>query len=300
MNRSKSAAILVALVATQLGAQAAPPGTDIYLAPLTVQGDRIAIGTPVNVTKRPGYDNQPWFMSDGRAILFTSIREDRQADIYRYDLASKTTTRVTSTPESEYSATIMPGGNRFSVIRVEKDSAQRLWSFALDGSDPRVVFERVKPVGYHVWVSPDAAVLFVLGAGRDANALVWADRSGRADTLARDIGRSLVSASGSEFSFVQRLPDSTWHLRVGGSKRPIRSADFTDVTTMPPGADFVFWLDANRILSASGSKLLLWERAKKSWTTVADLGSNGISGLSRLAVSPDRKWLAFVANEPRP
>jgi hypothetical protein len=300
MNRSKSAAILVVLAAAHLGAQAAPPGTDIYLAPLRVQGDRIAIGTPVNITKRPGYDNQPWFTSDGRAILFTSIREDRQADIYRYDLASKNTTQVTSTPESEYSATIMPGGNRFSVIRVEKDSAQRLWSFALDGSDPRVEFERVRPVGYHVWVSPDAAVLFVLGAGRDASALVWADRSGRADTLARDIGRSLVSAGGSGFSFVQRMPDSTWHLRVGGSKRPTSAAEFIDVTAMPSGADFVFWLDANRILSAAGSRLLLWERAKKSWTTVADLGSNGISGLSRLAVSPDQKWVAFVANEPRP
>ena len=300
MNRSKSAALLVAFGITQLGAQAAPPGTDIYLAPLTVQGDRISVGTPVNITKRPGYDNQPWFTSDGRAILFTSIREDRQADIYRYDLASKSTTRVTSTPESEYSATIMPGGSRFSVIRVEKDSSQRLWSFALDGSDPRVLFERVKPVGYHVWVSPDAAVLFVLGAGRDANALVWADKSGRADTLVRDIGRSLVSAGGSGFSFIQRMTDSTWHLRVGGSKRPTSSADFSDVTAMPPGADFVFWLDANRIVSAAGSKLLLWERAKRSWTPIADLGSAGVSGLSRLAVSPDRKWLAFVANEPRP
>jgi hypothetical protein len=300
MNRSTSAAILVVLAATQLGGQAAPPASDIYLAPLTVQGDRIVVGAPVNITKRPGYDNQPWFTSDGKSILFTSIREDRQADIYRYDVASKATTRVTSTPESEYSANIMPGGKRFSVIRVEKDSAQRLWSFALDGSDPRVVFERVKPVGYHVWVSPDAAVVFVLGAGRDANALVWADRSGRADTLARDIGRSLVSAGGSGFSFVQRMPDSTWHLRVGGSKRPASAADFTDVTALPPGADFVFWLDANRIVSAAGSKILLWERSKKSWTTIGDLGSAGISGLSRLAVSPDRKWLAFVANEPRP
>jgi hypothetical protein len=300
MNRSIIAALVPLFAAANLSAQAAPPGTDIYLAPLTIDGERITVGTPVNITKRPGYDNQPWFTSDSRGFLFTSIREDRPANIYRYDLASKTTTRVTSTPESEYSAAIMPGGNRFSVVRVENDSTQRLWSFALDGSDPRVLFERVKPVGYHVWLSADDAVLFVLGAGRDANALVWVDRTGRADTLARDIGRSLVSAGGSGFSFMQRMPDSTWQLRVGGTKRPTGSADFTDVTVMPQGADFVFWLDANRILSASGSKLLLWERAKKSWTTVADLGSSGIMGLSRLAVSPDRKWLAFVANETPP
>ena len=31
------------------------------------------------------------------------------------------------------------GGTRFSVIRVERDSTQRLWSFALDGSDPQLM-----------------------------------------------------------------------------------------------------------------------------------------------------------------
>lgn len=299
MHWSKSAAIFLVFAAAHLSAQAAPPATDLFLAPLSVQGGRIAVGTPVNITNRPGYDNQPWFTSDGRAILFTSIREDRQADIYRYDLASKTTSRVTSTPESEYSATIMPGGKRFSVIRVEKDSTQRLWSFALDGSNPSVLFERVKPVGYHVWVTPDVAVLFVLGTGRDANALVWADGAGRADTLARDIGRSLVSAGGTGFSFVQHMPDSTWHLRVGGTKRPTSSADFTDVAAMPRGADFVVWLDADRILSAAGSKLLIWERRTKSWSEAADLGPSGLTQLSRLAVSPDGRWLAIVA-EPRP
>src|SRR5262249_33319458 len=107
--------------------------TDIYLAPLSIQNGRPVIGAPVNLTNRPGYDNQPSFKPDSRSILYTSTREDGPSDIYRVDIASKAITRVTATPESEYSATVMPGGKRFSVIRVEHDSTQRLWSFALDG-----------------------------------------------------------------------------------------------------------------------------------------------------------------------
>src|SRR5690349_23137595 len=106
-------------------AQASPPSTDIYLLPLQVTGMGIHVGTPVNITNRPGYDNQPSFTPDSRAILFTSVRADAQSDIYRYDMAMKATTRVTSTPESEYSATVYGDGTRFSVIRVERDSTQR-------------------------------------------------------------------------------------------------------------------------------------------------------------------------------
>lgn len=64
-----------------------PPATDIYLADLRVARGRVTVDAPVNVTARPGYDNQPFFLPDGRAFLYTSVREDSQADIYRYDIA---------------------------------------------------------------------------------------------------------------------------------------------------------------------------------------------------------------------
>ncbi|HKW46060.1 MAG TPA: hypothetical protein VJN70_01390, partial [Gemmatimonadaceae bacterium] len=163
--------VLAAAVAISVHAQAGPPSTDIYLAPIKMAGGKITVGTPLNVTNRPGYDNQPSFTPDSRAILFTSVRGDAQADIYRYELRTKATSRVTTTPESEYSATVFGDGSRFSAIRVEADSTQRLWSFRLDGSDPRVVFESIKPVGYHAWVDSTTVAMFTLGR---PNALVLA------------------------------------------------------------------------------------------------------------------------------
>ena len=43
----------------------AQAGTDIYLVDLT-RDDNVRFGTPVNVTNRAGYDNQPSFTPDGQ------------------------------------------------------------------------------------------------------------------------------------------------------------------------------------------------------------------------------------------
>jgi dipeptidyl aminopeptidase/acylaminoacyl peptidase len=281
---------LVSLVAiARPGAQAAPPATDIYLAPLSMVRDRPVVGTPVNITHRPGYDNQPSFTPDGRAILFTSVRDDGQSDIYRYDVAAGTTTRVTSTPESEYSATVIPGGARFSVIRVERDSAQRLWSLAMDGSDPRLVLTALRPVGYHAWIDANNLALFVLGR---PNALVHADaRTGAADTLARNIGRSLLPLpDGRGFSYV-RTVDSTSVLST--MRWPAKRS--TDLIALPRGAQDVAWASSDVVLTTSGSTLLFWRVKAPVWKDASDFAAAGLTNLSRLAVSPDGKWLAIVA-----
>lgn len=283
--------------------QATPPSTDIYLVPLRAVNGAPILGAPFNITNRPGYDNQPSFTPDSKAILFTSVRADAQADIYRYDLASKTTTRITSTPESEYSATVFGDGTRFSAIRVEADSTQRLWTFRLDGSDPRVLFPAIKPVGYHAWVDSTTVAMFLLGR---PNALVLADtRAGAADTVARDVGRSLQPlANWGGFSYVQRMIDSSWTLMavdVRGSGHDRRTVAMP-LVRMPPESDYVVWLETAVAITAAGSKLLLWRASDPSgkWQPIAELSEFGLHHVSRLALSPDHRWLAIVAEPAAP
>jgi dipeptidyl aminopeptidase/acylaminoacyl peptidase len=277
---------LLVLTST-LGAQAP---TDIFLAPLSMQGGRPVVGPAVNITNVPGYDNQPSFTPDSRAILFTSNRQGGQTDIYRYDVATKTTSRITSTPESEYSPTVMPGGNRFSVIRVEKDSTQRLWSFALNGTDPQVILPALKPVGYHAWLDADHLALFVLGS---PNALVYGNvKSGKCDTLVRAIGRSLSRLPTSPgFSFTQ-LVDSAARVRTlsapGGTPR--------DVVSLPKGSQDLAWMTDGTLLTGSGTKVLSWQSGAIAWATAGEL--TGLRDITRLAMSPDGKWLAIVAMTP--
>lgn len=272
---------------------AGPPATDIYLADLRVAQGRVSLGVPVNVTARPGYDNQPFFLPDGRAFLYTSIREDSQADIYRYDIDQKASVRLTATRESEYSPTPLPDGSGFSVVRVEADSTQRLWAFDLAGSRPRVVLDSIKPVGYHAWGDAHTLVLFVLGSPPTLQIADAGFPTARGEVFAKDIGRSLQRIPGRlSVSFVQR--DSV----VGPwlEALDVRTRRVTKLVQPPQGADFFAWTPGGIVLAASGTKLYQWDpRRGEAWEEVADLAGAGLTNVTRLAVSPKGDRLAMVA-----
>ena len=284
-------AAILTLAASIAGAQGAS-NPEIFLMPLSVRGNVVTVGTAVNITNRPGYDNQPSFTHDGLQLYFTSTRADSQADIYRYDIISRATERLTKTaPESEYSATQLPYPKSFSVIRVEKDSTQRLWMITPDGNDGRVIFKDIKPVGYHTWLDNDHAALFVLGS---PNALVLADtRTGKGDTLARDIGRSLVTLpSGGGFSFLSHRGQD-WMLTEVRTTRSGKVAYIKPLVLVPRGMDYIAWIGGSAI-GGTGSKLLVWTPGTTGWREVADLSTQGITRISRIAVSRDLKRLAIV------
>jgi dipeptidyl aminopeptidase/acylaminoacyl peptidase len=270
-----------------------PPATDIYLADLRVAQGRVTVGPPVNVTMRPGYDNQPFFLPDGRAFLYTSIREDSQADIYRYDIDTKTSVRVTTTRESEYSPTPLPDGKGFSVIRVEADSTQRLWAFDADGSKPRLVLDSIKPVGYHAWGDAHTLVLFVLGSPPTLQIADASSPTAHGEVFAKDIGRSLQRIPGhASVSFVQR--DSVAGPALEEIDVPRRRVRM--LAKLPPGADFVAWTPDGIVLTASGTKLYQWDsRRGGTWEQVADFAAAGLTNVTRLAVSPKGDRLAMVA-----
>jgi hypothetical protein len=294
-RRLLSGLALVLGAATSVAAQA--PESDIFLAPLRRMRDSLVVGAPVNVTHRVGYDNQPSFLPNSHAILYTSIGADGQADIWRYDIAERRTTRVTATRESEYSATVMPGGLRMSVIRVESDSTQRLWSFALDGTDPQVLLSAQRPVGYHAWLGPMRLATYVLGK---PSTLHVVDSDGAHDEVrAHDIGRSLHRVPGKDaFSYTQR--DSAGALWI--AVQPAAGESETMLIKAPLDNEFHTWTPDAILLSATDGRLVRWNGAldsARAWIPVADLARAGLRNVTRLAVSPDGKWLAFVAEPVR-
>lgn len=274
-------------------ARAQVPNTEIFIVPITLSESAMDIGTPKNATNRPGYDNQPSFTPDSRALLYTVIGPDGQAETFRYDLDTGNILRLTITPESEYSPTVMPGGHTFSVVRVEADSTQRLWQFALDGSEPQLLIENVKPVGYHAWVDANTVALFVLG---DPPTLRIAGMRPARDTVAAtNIGRSLHKIPGRHaISFLHRESESeAWisalDLNSGAVERLIRPF---------PENEFYTWTPDGSLLTARGTTVYRWRpNAGDDWQAVHDFGGEVTGAISRLAVSPDGRWLAIVASE---
>jgi hypothetical protein len=268
----------------------AAPGTDIYTAPLNAQGEELVVGEPTPLVQRPGYDNQPAFTPGGTRLLFTSLNEG-QADVHRITLGTFDETRITSTPESEYSPTPRPD-DRISVVRVEEDGRQRLWQYGAFGRPIAPVLPEADSVGYHAWMDPTHVAFFVLGS---PPTLHVADVTTRVDTVVADsIGRSLQPVPGRPaVSFV----------RVGAdSSTTIHLADRTDSLTTrllarTPGSGRSVdhaWTPGGTLLTVDGTTLYAWRSGDATWQAVRDLAPLQVT---RLAVSPDGTQIALVVRE---
>jgi Tol biopolymer transport system component len=277
----------------------APPGTDVYLAPLSVRGATVTIGPAQNLTRRPGYDNQPSFSPDGKQLYYTVVREGgpkgtTQADIFRVDLRTRATAAFIATPESEYSAAVIPGGREVSVIRVELDSTQRLWAFPIAGGGaPRILAERVKPVGYQTWLDASTVGAFVLGSPATLQRLDL--ETGDATILLSNIGRALQRVPGRRaISVTHRVSETEWWIVEVDPTTALR----TPIVKMPDQADYFVWLSDGSLLTASGSRFLRYRPGTDSaWRVVATL--EGISGITRLAVNGKNDRIAFVAEDSK-
>lgn len=318
--RSEKIAIVASMIAGAVGAlwwsfgvlngQAAP-ATEVYLAPLTISASSVTVGAPVNISNNKGYDNQPAFLPDSSGVLFTSNRDEKQNDIYRWDIAKKSLTQLTHTDENEYSPLVSPDSQSFVAVH---GTEQSLFRYDLDGKNPRLAYQHGKElIGYHVWITDTEIAAFVLGANGAPNTLQVIDtKSGKSETLASNIGRSLLLRPGAgTVSFVEK-PARPAGARATGAAEPaqpwlikqfdIKTHKLSTLAETMKGSEDLTWLpDGKRLLMglAGSSKLSLWTEGT-GWTEIADVSvsagssAGGITKLTRLSASRDGKWLAFV------
>jgi len=295
---------LLALIVAGSGAVSAqappPPGTDIYLTALVRSGGRLTIGKVRNLTRRVGYDNQPVFSLDNRTLYYTSNRGDGQSDIWSVDLTTYRHSQVTRTPESEYSAAVTPDRRSLSVVRVERDSTQRLWRFPLGGGRPCLVIDKVKPVGYYAWANDSIVVMFVLG--RPATLQIGNIDALRVDTVASAVGRSIhrIPAT-SRISFVDKTDSTQSWIR---SLDPV-TRQHSPLAPLPPGVEDYAWTPRGELLTSDGKgSIMVWQPNAAQpnyaiWRAIGGLDSTVAGKVTRLAVSPNGKWLAIVAEPAR-
>jgi multiple antibiotic resistance protein len=186
----------------------------------------------------------------------------------------------------------MPGGDRFSVVRVEADSAQRLWSLTMEGSAPQLILENIQPVGYHAWVDAERVAVFVLG---DPPTLQVADvNTGATRVAAERIGRSLQHVPGAAaVTFTQELDGGWWIREYGARQDTVRT-----VARMLGPDEYHAWLPDRTLLTAHGTRILAYDPAARDWVPIVDLADAGIGPLTRIASSPDGSRLAVVAQRP--
>lgn len=242
-----------------------------------------------------GYNNQPNFFSNNELYLTAQVPEDTtQTEIYALDLLMRTQTRVTATPSTaEYSPLLMPGGRRFSAVRVEEDGNQRLWSFPLDRADGgRPEFPNILNVGYHAWLRDTLAALFIVGDDGSPHTLYTAGTKGqKLQRVAANIGRCLLALPDGRLAFVAKATDKTWFLKTFDPKKPIPEI----VVIMPPGSEDFTVLPDGTYISGSKSKLYQHKPGRNTdWKEIADLAKYGVKNITRLAASKDGKLVVVV------
>jgi hypothetical protein len=328
------AVMLVWAVAGVHPVAAQVPDTDIWLTDVIPAGGGhpLRLGDPVNVTHRPGYDNQPCFYflatavdKAGRAniidlpvqpkmgFLYTSADSLGATDIFRWDPDTNSSVRVTHTRESEYSPTPFGASSHgpagFYAVRVEADSTQRLWQFDIDGSNPRLVMSDVDSVGYFAWIDERHVAVFVLGneKKKEPHTLRVVDIKTQAETVvARDIGRSIqnIPNNTGDLSFTVHESDDTYRFFI---LRRGRSAGEPLIDAVGSGQDAA-WMGNGTMLMSAGTTIYAARPIRTGqsksgddvWRAVRDFADAGVGSITRIAVAPDQSRIAFVTASPAP
>ncbi|XOV80513.1 MAG: hypothetical protein ACFHVJ_06065 [Aestuariibacter sp.] len=277
--------LIVAACFYMLSAQAQQlPNADIYLFEVqSNENQEIQLSEPVALADSVYYENQPYFIDDER-LVFTRDNGSN-TDIWQWH--NGTLTVLSETPESEYSPTPIPTyPSSLSMIRVEDDGTQRLWKRNGKGQFD-LLFQDIKPVGYHVWRGNNVA-MFILGEPHRLEVT----RVGKEATqvIDQNIGRCL-----------QKVPERrAISYTVADEQHVLKSYDFqakkvSVLGTLPQGAQDYIWLSETHLLASAGEHLLVGQLgATIEWQALSVTLPKG--ALSRLALSPNKKRLALVVS----
>lgn len=265
------------------------PSTDIFIVNLKTKDGKYEFSKPVNITHREGYDNQPSFTSDGMNILYSSMPDTSQTDIFVFHIKDSTTTQLTKTSESEYSP-VMTDSNHISAIRVDEDKAQRLYTIDLDADqEPITIIQSTDSAAYYARMNDSVIAVCVLNKIMDLH--IYDLPSEQYVVISSNVGRCLVKFPGTDdLCFIQNA--------TGGDRTIMRynhqSGEIFLVGPALKGSeDFTIMPDGKFLMGAEG-KLFELDPNTSAWNEIADF-SETTGSFYRLVASPNGKRIALVS-----
>ena len=280
--------IILLCVASIVNAQL--PETDIFISQVTKRDGKLIFSTPDNITRRIGYDNQPFFMPDGKSLLYVAVPDTTQADIYKYDFVSKKSAAVTNTKESEYSPMLGPDGKNISIVRVDTDNGQRFYNLPINKVTFAEHISGTDSIGYYCWLSDTSLAMFILGNAMTLQVLNTG--TGMRTLIASDIGRFMkLSNDKKSLYFVIKQNETDWGIfemnLLNGDKKRV-------VSTLPGSEDFAIMPDGTFLMGNKG-KLFQYDLSSGSdWKEIADF-SSALGDFYRISVNANGDRIAMVA-----
>lgn len=266
------------------------PETDLWLFQLKDNKGQMTLANGKNITARKGYDNQPYFTPDNKSVLYVSIREDNQSDVYAYLLSKNESVQLTKTKVSEYSPNFTPDGKFLSCVVVEEDSAQRIWMYHTDGSFIKKYSEEIDSVGYYTWLSNDTLLYYKLTAPHSLRMNMKAD--GKEVWLANHPSRAFKKTRNNVFMYAIK---DTAQIDYRIYNTVIKRSDLYAVH-QSKNEDFI-WHNVFGLVKSEGAQLLRYNEQTKSWTVLFDFATYGIKKITRFAFDSKNKQIVIVDNQ---
>ena len=265
------------------------PETDLWLFKIKTEDKKLILGEGKNITSRKGYDNQPFITPDNKSILYVSIREDNQSDVYRYDIGKEQSFQLTKTKTSEYSPNYTPDGKSISCVVVEEDSTQRLWLYNLDGTVKKCYNEGIDSIGYYSWLSNDTLLYYKL---TEPHSLRMFIEERKADKwLCNYPCRAFKHMEGNVFLYGIKDSVSVQYRYYNTVLR--RSEEYA--THKSKSEDFV-WNKNYGLVKSEGAQLLWYNSLEKTWNVLFDFAPKGIKKITRFAFDSKNKSIVVVDN----
>lgn len=274
------------------------PETDIWLFSLKNEKENCSVEKGLNITSRTGYDNQPCFSADSKKIYYTSIREDKQADIYVYAIGDKKSIQLTKTPESEYSPTLTPDKKKLAGVAVLKDSSQVIVTVSLkDGMYMDYVEGKLEvpqlnsfdSVGYFTFLNADTVIYYKL---TQPHSLLVRSISSQKDVwLANNPVRGFKMINRHEFIYGLKDSAKVTFYRYNTLVR--KATYYCDYNSL--GEDIV-WHEKWGLLKSEGVSILKFDEKENKWQILFDLSKFGLKKITRFTFDPKNKKLAVVDN----
>jgi len=270
------------------------PESDIFLFELVRANGKLSVSDGTNVTARKGYENQPFFTSDSSSFLFTRS-EGEQTDVFEYFINSAETKRVTDSVGMEFSPTPSPDNETISFVTDGEGANQSVWHIKRsDHANPVWTFKdqpEREPVGYYSWNHETGYILFWSRYGY-AMRLVHESKEMSHYVTGHAVPTTPWIIPGTnKFSFVHRQAnEEVWIKELDPETRAVRP-----LVAINGSNNHYNWMPDRSIVMMQETKLMRWkENETEGWEEVLHLASEGIDSASRVAVSPNGKWLAVV------
>ncbi len=268
----------------------AQPNTEVYLLDFEQLNKKDEDLNLKNISNNEGYDNQPSF-GDNHTIFYAATR-NKQTDVAKYNIKDGTTTWVTNSQiGSEYSPLKMPNKNAVSTIRLDTTGLQRLYCVDLrNGKAKELVKDLV--VGYHVWYTKDILLVTVLVENR-MDLVICNLKTNTNETVAKNVGRSLHKIPGANLVGFISKEEKGWVVK---SIAPTTKV-IAEIIALPQKNRDICWLNDGTILLPRGKKIAKFNSATdKRWRILHQFEeASAIYDITRMAVSPDGKYLALVS-----